>query len=153
MIKVVDVSDPTSMTEIGSLDVASNLATYCTVSDCIYHVASAWGSRHPNDGPAHTERVDADVTPDDSRLEVEWTGFVDAEYELRAYEAGVGACDEWETLPLLDMGLSTNHTFTRTPSGGGNCAWESTTASQTPGPWPPSGPEASITVPCRWYGS
>ena len=47
MIKVVDVSDPTSMTEIGSLDVAANLATYCTVSDCIYEWMDFAGRHNP----------------------------------------------------------------------------------------------------------
>ena len=36
VVQAVDVSDPTHMTEVGTLNVGANLAQYCTIVDCIY---------------------------------------------------------------------------------------------------------------------
>ncbi len=36
VVQVVDISDPTHMTEVGTLNVGANLAQYCQIADCIY---------------------------------------------------------------------------------------------------------------------
>ena len=91
------------------------------VTESIDHIARGWGSEH--------HHADADLTPDDTEIVVEWS-FNDTEYgAVQKYEAGVGPCAEAETLTLLPMGTAINHTFSRTQAPDGSCDWESVTTS------------------------
>ena len=93
-----------------------------TVIDSLNHLEHGhWWSEDFGD--------DWDYSPEDQSLRIMWAGFNDPQYRLREYEAGMGPCDEWETIPLLKMGLATSHNFSRIEDSPGSCTWESVTTS------------------------
>ena len=81
---------------------------------------SEYGVRHSGSGD--TGEIDSDHGWDSDR------SVIDSLDELGVshYEAGIGPCNEWQSLTLLPMNLSASHSFGRTERGG-SCTWESVT--------------------------
>ena len=59
VIKVVDMSNPTSITEVGTLNVGSHLSTQCMEVDCVYERMD-FGGRHNPCGYAPVLKVVTD---------------------------------------------------------------------------------------------
>lgn len=59
VVKVVDMSNPTSITELGTLNVGTHLSTQCMEVDCVYERMD-YGGRHNPCGYAPTLKVVTD---------------------------------------------------------------------------------------------
>ena len=81
---------------------------------------SEYGVRHSGSGD--TGEIDSDHGWDSDR------SVIDSLDELGVshYEAGIGPCNEWQSLTLLPMNLNASHNFGRTEREG-SCTWESVT--------------------------
>ena len=66
--------------------------------------------------------VDIAVTANAFNITASWVLFRDPDSTIVAYEVGVGSCDSWEDVTLIDVGLATTHAFS---SVGGGCSWPS----------------------------